>query len=116
MSEVIRQVAGTVPPLAHATRKGLVDNSLEIGAPTVLGSGLYMRHLPSGRVYPYEVNGAKRDDVEIFRHMPDGRDMKIAKPAKAKPKGPFQRERGIGAYDTPADKVLTTTDNLMAPE
>lgn len=119
MTEVIRTVLNNPnpPPAPHAVRKGLVDNSLEVGAPTVLGPGLYMRHLPSGRVYPFEANGAKRDDVEIFRHMPDGTDRKIVKPQKPKSKGPFaQRERGVGAYDSPADKVLTSTDNLMSPE
>jgi hypothetical protein len=118
MSEVVRTVLNSaVPPAPHAVRKGLVDNSLEIGAPTVLGQGLYMRHLPSGRVYPYEQQGAKRDDVEIFKHTADGKDVKINKPAKAKAKGPFaQRERAVGAYDEPADRVLTTTDNLASPE
>jgi hypothetical protein len=65
----------------------------------------YMRHIPSGRVYPYELNGAKRDDVEIFVHKQKG-DVKINKPPKAKSKGPFQRDRASDAFDAPTSSNL----------
>jgi|SRR6187399_1031667 hypothetical protein len=75
-------------------RKDLVDNSLEIGGPTVLAQGLYMRHLESGRVYPFEKEGAKREDVEIFRRDAQGNETKIVKPKKVK-KSPFERDRAV---------------------
>jgi len=90
----------------HNQRKALVDNSLEVGGPTVLGvGGKYMRHLPSGRVYPYEEEGAKRDDVEVFLHTAKG-DVKINKPPKPVAKGPFQRGRKDPLFDVPGDRVL----------
>jgi hypothetical protein len=99
MAEVIRKVLNQ--------RQKLVDNSLEVGGEMVLGTGLYMRHLPSGRVYPFEVNGAKRDDVEIFKHnAANNTDIKVPKPEKKKPKGPFaRRDEGIGAYDVPGQNA-----------
>lgn len=88
------------------SRTKLVDNSLDTGGKMVLGiGGKYMRHIPSGRVYPYVEEGAKREDVEIFMHTAKG-DVKINKPAKKKAQGPFSRDRAIGAFDTPGDKIL----------
>lgn len=88
-------------------RPKLVDNSMETGGKTILGNGKYMRHLPSGRVYPYEENGAKRDDVEVFVHSPKG-DTKINKPPKAKPQGPFARAKQTDNFG-PTDRILDVT-------
>jgi hypothetical protein len=89
------------------TRSKLVDNSMETGGETKLGIGKYMRHIPSGRVYPYEENGAKRDDVEVFMHGPKG-DTKINKPPKAKPQGPFARAKQTGNFGQ-TDRILDVT-------
>ncbi len=84
----------------------LIDNSRRVGGKMVLKEGTkYMRHLPSGRVSPYEEQGAKRDDVEIFLYKKSG-ETKINKPPKPKRKGPFQRESGPGPYGTPTDRVI----------
>ncbi len=100
MADIIRKTV--------TSRKALVENHLETGGEMVLGTALYMRHIPSGRVYPYEVNGAKREDVEIFKHNAEtNTDVKINKPQKAKPKGPFAREQAIGAYDAPGQNAET---------
>jgi hypothetical protein len=82
----------TVRRVVVGNRKNLVDNSLDIGGPTVLGQGLYMRHLESGRIYPFEKEGAKREDVEIFRRDAAGNETKIVKPKKLR-KSPFERDR-----------------------
>jgi hypothetical protein len=82
-----------------SNRKNLVDNSLDIGGPTVLSVGLYMRHIESGRVYPFEREGAKREDVEIFRRDAAGNETKIIKPKKVK-KSPFERDRAVN-YEGP---------------
>jgi hypothetical protein len=74
-----------------------------------LGEGLYMRHLPSGRVYPYEENGAKSDDVEVFKHTAKG-DVKIPKGPSPKLKAPLTRKKPSG------DTVVFTNDNLAASE
>ncbi len=95
----------TVKKIVIGNRKALVDNSLDIGGPMVLGVGLYMRHLESRRVYPYEREGAKRDDVEIFKRQADGTETLIPKPKKEK-KSPFERDRGVGAFDTPTSQRL----------
>jgi hypothetical protein len=92
---------------ATVTRSKLVDNSMETGGEMKLGFGKYMRHLPSGRVYPYEENGAKRDDVEIFVHGPKG-DTKINKPPKAKPQGPFARSKPQDSFSA-TDRILDVT-------
>lgn len=96
-------------PSRHAERKPLVDNSTEIGGPMVLGPGKYMRHTPSGRVYPFEANGAKREDVEIFVHKADGSNQRVNKPPKPVKKGPFaHREEGVGSFDRPGDAITIT--------
>lgn len=82
--QIVKRVIGN--------RKALVDNSLDTGAPMILGVGLYMRHLESGRVYPYEKEGAKREDVEVFRRDAAGKEHLIPKPKKVK-KSPFERDR-----------------------
>jgi hypothetical protein len=83
-------------------RKALIDNSLDIGGPMVLGQGLYMRHLESGRVYPFEKEGARREDVEIFRRDAQGNETKIIKPKKQK-KSPFERNRAVG-FEGPTEQ------------
>lgn len=94
MQTVVKRVIGN--------RKALVDNSLDTGGPMILGVGLYMRHLESGRVYPYEKEGAKREDVEIFRRDAAGNETKIVKPKKVK-KSPFERERASN-FEGPAQE------------
>jgi hypothetical protein len=84
---------------AVATNPAVLD-----GKPRLAEGGKYMRHIPSGRVYPYEVNGAKREDVEVFIHKKTG-DQKLAKP-KVKPKGPFAREGGANTFGGAADRVI----------
>ena len=84
----------------------LDDNSLEVGGKVILGvGGKYMRHIPSGRVYPYQEQGAKRDDVEVFVHGPKG-DTKINKPPKPKNQGPFTRAKQVDDLTGPTDRIL----------
>jgi len=99
-----------IPAPMSRVRPKLVDNSMEIGGLMVLKEGgKYMRHLPSGRVYPFVEDGAKREDVEIFIHHAKG-DQKINKPPKVKRPGPFSRgdaEKGAG-WEGPASDNFQT--------
>lgn len=94
----------TVRKIVIGNRKALVDNSLDIGGPMILGVGVYMRHIESGRVYPFEREGAKREDVEIFRRDAEGNETKIPKPKKVK-KSPFERDRAVG-FEAPTGQNL----------
>lgn len=80
------------------------ETTINVNKDMRLGNGKYMRHIPSGRVYPYEENGAKRDDVELFTHSPKG-DTKIAKPAKPKASGPFRRSVADN-LESAGDRIL----------
>jgi len=114
-AEIVRHVVET--PNQYK-RTPLVDNSLDVGAPMILSPGKYMRHIPSGRIYPFEANGAKREDVELFSHREDGTNVKINKPPKQKNHGPFRRdELSRNGFDVPGANVVIINDNtLESPE
>jgi hypothetical protein len=85
------------------------DVEIDVNKGIKLGEGMYMRHIPSGRVYPYEANGAKNDDVEVFKHTAKG-DIKIPKEGSKKLQAPLKKRNVSG------DMVTFTNDNLAVPE
>lgn len=98
LSEVLN-TANSVPEPAVVVKKVMGANNKMVLAE----GGKYMRHMPSGRIYIWEENGAKRDDVEAFIYHKKG-STAIKKPPKTARPGPFQRERAVG-FDNPSDNV-----------
>jgi hypothetical protein len=87
-------------------RQKLVDNSMDVGGEMVLKEGVkYMRHMPSGRIYPFQAGGAKLDNVELFIYHKNG-DQKVNKPVKKKPAGPFTRQAPQDTFEGGQDRVL----------
>lgn len=69
----------------------------------------YMRHIPTGRVYPYNEHMHRRGDMELIEdEAPAAPEVTAAEPAPAKPKAKRAAKPAPAAPEAPVEPVVAS--------